>query len=214
MTKSRAKFGSAARMSPATNPRNMTPEKPFAAASLPAKSFAPPPTRPKGFSVLSVWLAVLAVFLLLSAVAFVAYPDEQVDRLLEHPQQSAAQRGCKFPCARRREAGGSSPFWRAGCPYRCGGPWDEQDFGLSPHLVKALGATYGTLGLLALVLSMAPPFLRVAGAQCLTTWSLAQVMSSSAAFLSPEDAARRFSFHCLLIAANTATSGYAVLNEC
>ena len=117
----------------------------------------PPSPEPKQPAVvLQIWLAVLAVFLLLSAVAFVTHPDEQVNRLLENIKQDEATRGgCHFPCKSRRTIDGA-PWWRASCPYRCGGPLDDQDFGLSLHLVKALGATYGTLGLLALVLRCAP----------------------------------------------------------
>ena len=71
-----------------------------------------------------------------------------------------------------------------------------------PHLVKALGATYATLGLLALAASTAPSWQRVLSAQCFTIWSLAQVMSSAAAFHSPADAERRFAFHGMLIGLN------------
>ena len=113
---------------------------------------APSDSGQRRFSVLRAWLALLAAFLVLSASAFLAYPQEQVSRLLEHSQQAAAGAGCRFPCARRRVDGSHAPWFRAGCPYRCGGPWDEQDFGLAPHLVRALGATYGTLGLLAALL--------------------------------------------------------------
>ena len=167
-----------------------------------------------GTSVLQAWMVILAVFLLMSAVSFVAYPDEQVMRLREHPQQQQAT--CRFPCTLRAgdDTGERAPLWRMGCPYRCGGPLDEQDFGLTTHLVKALGVTYGTLGLTAVVLSLAPPILRVAGVQCLTIWSLTQLVSSAAPFLSPEDGARRFLFHCLLVTLNTLASSWALLYEC
>ena len=123
-------------------------------ASLSALAAPPAPSDSgrRQLSVLRAWLALLALFLVLSASAFLAYPQEQVSRLLEHSQQRAAGAGCRFPCARRRIADSRAPWFRAGCPYRCGGPWDEQDFGLAPHLVRALGATYGTLGLLAALL--------------------------------------------------------------
>lgn len=124
----------------------------------PLKREAPPTPAtgkkkgPRHQSVLQVWLVVLALFLVVSCVAFVAYPDEQVSRLLEHSRARTLSRGCGFPCAARRNPDSRAPWFRAGCPYQCGGPWDEQDFGLRAHLVKALGTTYGTLGMLALVI--------------------------------------------------------------
>jgi len=165
-------------------------------------------------SLMQLWLVILALFLAASALTFCAFPEDQVGRLLEHAQEQAMVAGCNFPCARRKDATAGAPWFRAGCSFHCGGPWHEQDFGLAPHLVKALGTTYGTLGLLAVVLSLAPPYLRIAGAQCFTVWSLAQVASSAAPFLSPEDADRRFSFHCTLVALNSLASAWAVLTEC
>ena len=50
--------------------------------------------------------------------------------------------------------------------------------------------------------------------QCFTTWSLAQLSSSSTAFLSPEDAARRFYFHCFLVCVNTFASGHSLRYDC
>ena len=80
--------------------------------------------------------------------------------------------------------------------------------------MKALGATYGALALLAVVLACADPWVRVAGAQCFSAWSLLQVASSlSPAFLSPADASRRLAFHCALIAVNTLGSVSSVLRE-
>ena len=124
-----------------------------------AHAAPPAPSEARAWrpGVLQAWLLLLALFLLLSAAAFMAYPDEQVSRLLEHSQQQAMRRGvCLFPCGRRRGPG-RAPWWRAGCPYRCGGPWEDQDFGLSQHLVLSLGTSYGTLGLLAVVIRSACP---------------------------------------------------------
>ena len=168
--------------------------------------------QPRKTNILSIWLLLLAFFLAISAVTFVLYPEAQVSRLLEHAQEQAALKGCRFPCA-ARHGPGKNRFWRGFCPYHCGGPWDEQDFGLAAHIVKALGTTYATLGLTTVILSLAPRGLRIAGAQCLTVWSLSQLYTSSAPFLSPEDAARRLSFHCCLIALNTLASGWAMLFE-
>ena len=50
--------------------------------------------------------------------------------------------------------------------------------------------------------------------QCLTAWSMAQLGSSSAAFLSTADAERRAYFHGGLIAVNTFTSAWSFLREC
>ena len=61
--------------------------------------------------------------------------------------------------------------------------------------------------------SLAPPYLRVAGAQCLSVWSLAQLLSSAAPFLSAEDAANRNFFHGALIGLNTLASAWSLRYE-
>ena len=134
-------------------------------------------------------------------------------RLLSHASQNAADRRCGFPCRKRKAGRTGAPWWRGACSYRCGGPWDEQDFGLTEHLIRALGATYATLALLAIALSVASPPLSVAGMCSFTVWSLAQLASSDAPFLSPDDAERRVTFHVVLMVINTVVSARTVVYE-
>ena len=61
--------------------------------------------------------------------------------------------------------------------------------------------------------SLAPASLRVAGTQCLSVWSLSQLLSSSAPFLSADDAANRKFFHGVLIALNTLASLWTLRYE-
>ena len=176
-------------------------------------SSAPRKTPPASIPLLKLWLYALAIFLLMSSFAFLAFPNEQVDRLLAYSRFQQNAKPCPLLCS--KEVGSKPvfgvwrPFW---CPTRCGGEYE--DVSLATHLMKALGATYGTLALLAFVLANASPLLRVIGAQCFAAWSLAQLATSSASLLSPADAANRVAFHGALVVANTLCSAYAVMREC
>ena len=166
-----------------------------------------------GVPLLRIWLSILGIFLLLSSFAFLAFPDEQVERLLAFSRSQENQRPCPLLCSKdaaKPVFGRWRPFW---CPSRCGG--EVEDVSLATHLMKALGATYGTLALLAFVLALsAAPLLRVVGAQCFAAWSLAQLATSSTSLLSPTDAANRVAFHAALVVANTLCSAWAVVRDC
>lgn len=138
---------------------------------------------------LSCWLLLIGGFLVVNGVIFVTGAAHQVQSLLARQLQ---QPSAPWHALR---------FWDRGRS-------DSDGFAieLAIHVTQTLGATYISLGLLAICLSAVPQTMRRLAALALVAWSSVQLVASEPAFLTPVEATNRVTFHGLVIVLTSAAA--------
>ena len=152
----------------------------------PVERFVPPDTP------LRLWLMLLGMFLMVSAATLLQNPAAQVDGLVSHarlPQQKG------FGCPR--------------APWCSHTPSCNVDADVAVHLVRSLGAAYAVLGAMAAASGTVPARQLIAVALILAVWSVYSV-TAQPAFLSNDDARRRFMFHIVILLVTLLNLGWSL----
>jgi hypothetical protein len=150
---------------------------------------------------LSGWLILLGAFLVVNGVIFVSGARLQVQTILA--RQNRPQSGSGWQQRLRNIASRSE------------GQPDSSVFAtaLAEHVTQTLGATYISLGLLAICLSLVPQRTRVLAALSLVVWSTIQLATAHPEFLSPREVANRTTFHGLVVFLTSASAALSALRH-
>ena len=150
----------------------------------------PQPHQLPTVSLLRVWLGLLSLSFLASALSLLIQPEEHVESLLACERISTVHRLFGCPGA----------FW---CGTRSASKLNAGEGLLAVHLVRSLGKSHLVVGALTLssALKDSSQALHVAGALATAMWSSLQLLPSlEMQFLSQAEAAQRRTYHAFAIA--------------